>query len=229
MYDDQCLIFDGDDTLWENNTYFERSIEEFIDLIKTEHLGRDEVRGILDDIERANVKIHGYGARSFVHSLHECYERIHQRVAAEEDALAILALGERILSQPMEIIDGVEATLSHLRGRHRLVLLTKGHAEEQQLKVERCGLRHFFDDVIIVPEKDVQTYLDAVGRLGSEKDTTWMIGNSPKSDINPALAAGLGAVYVPHDETWSLEHAPFADGATRLLVVERFADLTDHF
>jgi putative hydrolase of the HAD superfamily len=229
MRDNQCLIIDGDDTLWENNTYFERSIEEYIDLVASEGLRRDEVRDILDDIERANVRIHGYGARSFVRSLHECYERIHRRVAAEDDALAIIALGERILSHPIEIIDGVESTLSYLRPRHRLALLTKGETEEQRLKVDRSGIDHFFEEVIIVAEKDVQTYHDAVDRLGAETKATWMIGNSPKSDINPALAAGLGAVYVPHDETWSLEHEPVPDGDKRVIVVDRFTDLTIHF
>ena len=61
--------------------------------------------------------------------------------------------------------------------------------------------------------------------------TTWMIGNSPKSDINPALAAGLNAVFIPHDFTWVLEHeivdAP--TGSEQLMELGSFTDLLNYF
>jgi putative hydrolase of the HAD superfamily len=109
--------------------------------------------------------------------------------------------------------------------------MTKGHPAEQSGKVERSGLKEYFSTVEIVAEKDESTYRSVIAKYALPADTTWMVGNSPKSDINPALAAGLHAVFVPHGNTWILEHEDLANAAPtqRLLVVERFADLKAHF
>ncbi|MEU3985760.1 HAD family hydrolase [Streptomyces sp. NPDC026672] len=226
---DHCLLIDGDDTLWENNIYFEQAIEEFLDLLRHEVLTRVELRRVLDDIERANCQVHGYGARSFVRSLHDCYEQLHDTKAPDDHGRAIAELGERILRQEPVLIQGVEETLADLRTRHRLILLTKGDHEEQAAKVERSRLGPLFEEIIIVPEKTVETYTTVVRDVRADSAKTWMIGNSPKSDIVPALAAGLGAVYVPHADTWALEHHPFPETADRLLSVLRFTDLVEHF
>ncbi|MET8563548.1 HAD family hydrolase [Streptomyces flaveolus] len=226
---DRCLLIDGDDTLWENNIYFEQAIEEFLDLLRHESLTRAELRHVLDDIERANCKVHGYGAKSFVRSLHDCYERVHDTKAPDDHGQAIAALGERILRQEPVLLPGVEETLAELRTRHRLVLLTKGDHEEQAAKVERSRLGPLFEEIVIVPEKTVETYTMVVENVKTDTAKTWMIGNSPKSDIVPALAAGLGAAYVPHPDTWVLEHHPLPETAERLLSVHRFPDLLEHF
>jgi putative hydrolase of the HAD superfamily len=223
------LILDGDDTLWENNVYFERAIEEFIDFLDHSSLSRAEVRAALDEIERANVASHGYGARSFARSLRDLFERLGERQRHEAELATVVELGERILRQPIELIDGVEETLAFLRERHRLLLLTKGHAEEQRLKLDRSGLEPYFERTVIVAEKDVSTYRDLVAELGLVPSRTWMVGNSPRSDINPALAAGLNAVFVPHEQTWRLEQQEISDVHGRLLIVERFRDLRRHF
>jgi putative hydrolase of the HAD superfamily len=97
--------------------------------------------------------------------------------------------------------------------------------------VERSGLREYFSAVEIVAEKDASTYRSAMAKYALAADTTWMVGNSPKSDINPALAAGLNAIFIPHGNTWILEHeeVAMAPAAQRLLVVERFVGLAKHF
>ena len=225
------LIFDGDDTLWENNVYFERAIDDFVAYLDHSTLSPGEVRAALDEIERANVQVHGYGAAMFGRSLRECYERLHQRHLDETELAAVMGFAERILSQPMELIAGVEETLTALATRHDLTLLTKGRAEEQRLKIERSGLTGLFAHAIVVPEKDAAVYRTVVADLGARPETTWMIGNSPRSDINPALVAGLNAVFIPHDQTWRLEHQDLAPATrpSQLLVLDRFADLQDHF
>ena len=117
----------------------------------------------------------------------------------------VLSLGERILEQPVELIAGVEETLAYLRERHQLTLFTKGHPDEQRMKVDRSGLGGYFQHTAVVKEKDRAAYAGIVEEQGLDKAATWMIGNSPKSDINPALEAGLNAVLVPHEHTWVLE------------------------
>ena len=111
------------------------------------------------------------------------------------------------------------------------MLLTKGAPAEQAGKVERSGLKDYFSVIEIVAEKDVATYRTIIAKYDLSDDSTWMIGNSPKSDINPALAAGLNAVFVPHDQTWILEHEEVAEAQSpnRLLIVETFAGLREHF
>src|SRR3954452_8660196 len=227
----QHLIFDADDTLWENNIHFERAIEDFLDFLAHSTMTRQEARAVLDEIELGNFRVHGYGSAAFTRNLQLCYERLAERDISEDDLATVMAFGERILVQPMELIDGVEETLARLVGRHDLTLLTKGHPEEQQLKIDRSGLNDYFRHAEVVPEKEPATYAALVKRLDLNPARTWMIGNSPKSDMNAALAAGLNAVFIPHHATWRLEHQEIrsSDGPGQLLTLERFRDLENHF
>ena len=229
--DSQHLVFDADDTLWENNVHFERAVEAFLDFLAHSTLSRADARAVLHEIEVANFGAGGYGAAAFARNLRQCYERLAERAIGDDDLATVTAFGERVLAQPLELIDGVAVTLGALGERHDLILMTKGRPEEQQPKVDRSGLRGYFRHVAIVPDKDVATYRALVADLALDPSRTWVIGNSPRSDINPALAAGLNAVHVPHPATWGAE-AQAIDrslGPSRLLVLGRFAELGDHF
>jgi putative hydrolase of the HAD superfamily len=225
----QHLIIDADDTLWENNIYFERAFEEFADYLGHSSMMPQEVRDVLDEIEAANAKIHGYGSLNFARNLRETYERLAEREVSEEDRETVMSFAARILQCPMQVIDGVADTLEYLSMRHDLTLFTKGHPEEQKLKIDRSGLGIFFGHTAIVKEKDAPAYSLLVEQRRMDPQATWMIGNSPKSDVNPALEAGLNAVFVPHVHTWVLEKQEIRPGAGRLLVLDRFADLREHF
>jgi len=225
----QFLIIDADDTLWENNIYFERAFEEFVAFLDHSSLTPREVRDVLDEIETANARIHGYGSLKFGRNLRQTYERLAERDLREEDLKIVMGFAERILECPMEVIEGVPETLQYLAERHDLTLFTKGHPEEQKLKIDRSGLGVFFGHTAIAGEKDAGAYRELVGARGMDPERTWMIGNSPKSDINPALAAGLSAVFVPHANTWVLEKEDIRPGNGRLLVLDRFTDLRRHF
>ena len=226
----QFLIIDADDTLWENNIYFERAFEEFVSFLDHSRLTPKEVRGVLDAIEATNNRIHGYGTHNFARNLHQTYERLCERAISEEDVRTVIGFAERILECPMEVIDGVAGTLEYLSARHELTLFTKGHPEEQKLKIDRSGLARHFGHTAIVKEKDEAAYRQLVAERGMDPSRTWMIGNSPKSDINPALEAGLNAVFVPHAHTWVLERQEIRPPAAgRLLQLERFEGLRNHF
>jgi len=225
----QFLIIDADDTLWENNIYFERAFDEFVEFLDHSTLTPTEVRGVLDAIEEVNARIHGYGTLNFGRNLRHTYERLAEREVRPEDLETVMGFAERILDCPMETIAGVPETLAYLAARHDLTLFTKGHPDEQKLKIDRSGLGEYFQHTAIVKEKDRDAYHRLVTERGMEPARTWMIGNSPKSDINPALAAGLNAVFVPHAHTWVLEKQEIAEADGRLLVVDRFEDLQQHF
>ncbi len=224
------LLVDADDTLWENNIYFERAFDDFAAFLDHSALTPAQVREVLNEIELVNARIHGYGARNFGLNLQQAYRHLAEREIREDDLGHVMSLAERILEQPLELLPGVKETLEYLAGRHDLTLFTKGHPEEQRMKVDRSGLAGYFAHTAIVKEKDAHAYRRLVEERGLRPQQTWMIGNSPKSDINPALEAGLNAVLVPHPRTWVLERAEVRNGAAgRLLKVERFSDLRRHF
>jgi putative hydrolase of the HAD superfamily len=228
---EQHLLIDADDTLWENNIYFERAIANFISFLNHHEYSAAQVREVLNDVERDCIIRHGYGLHSFAHALVDTFERLAVEPLTPALHETISGFAHAIAEHPVEIISGVPETLAYLANRHNLILMTKGAIAEQTGKIERSGLKHFFSSVEIVAEKDVSTYQEIVSKYDLPSETSWMIGNSPKSDINPALLAGINAVFVPHGNTWVLEHEEVAPATppSRLLVVERFAELQRHF
>lgn len=225
----QVLIFDADDTLWENNVLFERVIADFLDWLEHPTFDRVEIRAILDDIEAANAVSHGYGSKVFLRSLAECLERLHGRPATARERRRIDELAVTLIERRVELVPGVAETLTDLGTRHELLLLTKGDQDEQQRKLDASQLAHHFSGIHIVPEKGVDAYLRLVQRRDLTPMTTWMIGNSPKSDILPARQAGMNAVFIPHDHTWVLEQSELDPGDERVLRLGAFPELLDHF
>lgn len=225
----QTLIFDADDTLWENNVVFERVIDDFLGWLAHPTLDRAELRTILDDIERANCAVHGYGSTVFLRSLHDCLERLRERPATAAEQQQILELADALVNHEVELIPGVAETLDELAARHHLLLLTKGDNEEQQRKIDASGLEDHFTSVYIVREKHAGTYLELVEEHSLRPEHAWMIGNSPKSDILPARRAGLNAVFIPNKSTWVLEHDVVDPADDRVLHLSRFPDLLAHF
>jgi putative hydrolase of the HAD superfamily len=227
----QTLLIDADDTLWENNIYFERAIANFISFLNHREYSPTQVRAVIDDVERDCIISHGYGLHSFAHALAKTFERLSVEPITPSLQDSITAITRTIAEHPIEIREGVPETLDYLAGRHHLILMTKGAPAEQSGKVERSGLKKYFSKIEIVAEKDPLTYRSVVAKHNLSEEVTWMVGNSPKSDINPALAAGLNAVLVPHDHTWVLEHEEVVPAVAprKLMVVETFAGLKEHF
>lgn len=227
LLDAQTLLLDADDTLWENNVYYEQSFDEFVDFLAHEHLSAAEIRQVLDRFEMAN----GFGARAFARSLSDTFSEI----TGTGDASTLREVerfGLRILEIDIEIMAGVVETLLALRPHHDLFLFTKGDLEEQQLKIQRSGIGHHFDAHIVAADKKPDTYADIVDSFGLDPESTWMVGNSTKSDIQPALEAGLHAVFIPHPMTWHLEHVDIEHHPAwrgRFEEIARFADLTTLF
>ena len=229
--DSQTLLIDADDTLWENNIYFERAIADFISFLNHQEHSPAEVRKILNDVERDSVVSHGYGLRSFTHSLVTTFERLSVEPLTPALHETIHGFARTIAEQPVQLLPRVAETLQYLSEQHELILVTKGDFTEQSSKVNRSGLKEYFSGIEIVSEKDARQYRHVVTRHDLAAERTWMVGNSPKSDINPALAAGLNAVFVPHDDTWVLEHEELASAEppSRLLVLNSFAELIKRF
>ena len=227
----QTLLIDADDTLWENNVYFERAIAAFISYLDHHEHSPAEVRLALNEVERETILTHGYGLPSFTRSLLACFERLSPAPMSEEKTERILGFARSIAEQEIELLPGVAETLVELSERHRLILMTKGNHAEQADKLSRSGLASYFSSVEIAAEKDPATYRDVLRRYELAPQSSWMIGNSPKSDINPALAAGLNAVFLFHKDTWILEHATLdaAPAGQILIELDSFAKLCTIF
>jgi putative hydrolase of the HAD superfamily len=228
----QSLLIDLDDTLCENNIYFERAIAQFISFLNHKEMSLEQVREVINHTERESILTHGYGLHSFAHSLVRTFEKLSVEPITPALHETIHGFAHQIADHPLEIIANVPETLAYLADRHHLILMTKGSVTEQSAKVESSGLKEYFVAVEIVAEKNPAAYRSIVEKYALLPEITWMIGNSPRSDINPALAAGLHAVFVPHDNTWILEHeelAPVPTPAQKLLQVSHFGELQRHF
>jgi putative hydrolase of the HAD superfamily len=227
----QTLLIDADDTLWENNIYFERAIAAFIGFLNHQEYSPAAVRSTLNAVERETILAHGYGLTSFTRSLVDCFERLSPAAVTEDNRERVRGFARSISEQEIELLPMVAETLADLATRHRLILMTKGNEAEQADKLARSGLSELFSSVEIVPEKDPATYRRVIARHELTPHSSWMIGNSPKSDINPALAAGLHAVFLFHKDTWVLEHAevsPAPEGQ-HLIELDSFARLREIF
>jgi len=221
------LLFDADDTLWENITVFYGINERYAQWIAPDQdaawIGLE-----LDEIQKSFVCTHGYGRDTFEQSLIEGVRRFADREPTDDDLSHITELVRPLQWEELVTYDGVKDTLATLKESHRLLLVTKGNHQEQSAKVERTGVGKYFEALEILVEKTPEEYARIVAQYGLDPDDSWMIGNSPRSDILPALEAGLGAIHIPHAETWSLELADLPDHP-RLFQRERFTDLIELF
>ena len=223
------VLIDADDTLWENNIYYERCLADFAALMAEQGLDPDEAQRTMEAVEQERIPEVGYAPREFARSLVITYERLCRRHGRPIDAAvaeAVRETGMTVVDYPMVLLDGVEKTLAELSRRYRLLLLTKGDQTVQRNKLLRSGLDRFFEGVHVVAEKDADVFRCLIRRYGLQPERTWMVGNSPRSDINPAREAGIGAIYVPHPNTWNLEIEAVAD-AEGVPVLESFSGLPE--
>ncbi len=224
---ERTFLVDADDTLWENNIFYLRCLARFQDLMERLGYDRDLTARTLDVCEQETISTHGYGPPGYVAALERTYTRLLQRdgKAVQAESLRMIGqLAQIVLQPPIILLTDVEATLSILKPTTRLILVTKGDESTQRDKVARSGLAAYFDAQYIVAEKDANTYRYIATEQHLDPRCTWMVGNSPRSDINPAIEAGLGAILIPHNHTWHAE----IESITRpdqVITLQRFADL----
>lgn len=209
MFD--LIAFDGDDTLWHNESLYAMGRERFRGLIaRYRHV--DKLEESIDRVEIRNLSYYGYGAMSFVLSLIETAIELTGGEISGDDIKLLLDLGKEMLAAEVVLFEGVVDTLAHLSRQKILMLITKGDLQHQQNKLMRSGIREYFQHVEIVSDKTPHVYTSILDRVGVPAERFLMIGNSLRSDILPVLELGGWAVYVPHDLTWSHESVTPPDG-----------------
>lgn len=199
--------FDGDDTLWHNETRFNITQGEFRDLIRR-HVPDADVEGQLAAVEMKNLAVYGYGVKSFTLSMLETAIQLTEGRIPARDLDVILGWGKRMLNEPTELLDDVEPVLRALSSKHELLLITKGDLFDQEGKFARSGLADLFSGVEILSEKDAGAYRRILSRRGIQPQEFVMVGNSLRSDIGPVVELGARAVHVPYHVTWHHEQVP---------------------
>jgi putative hydrolase of the HAD superfamily len=198
--------FDADDTLWQNEAFFRLTQDRFQRLL-ADHAGPDHLSERLEAAERRNIGHYGFGVKGFTLSMIEtAIEVTDGRVPASVISELITA-GREMLEHPIELLPQARATVTALAAGYRVILITKGDLLDQERKLAQSGLGDLFDGVEIVSHKTAEAYRDIFARHGTGADQALMVGNSLKSDVIPALAAGSWGVHVPHGLTWALEAA----------------------
>jgi putative hydrolase of the HAD superfamily len=217
------LIIDCDDTLWENNRYFLEAHGRFVELMAGLGYDREDANSLLLRLEMENVPRYGYGAMSQAMSMVDVY-RILEPEPSDDVLDSIREIGEDVFNHPVRLLPGVEETLPKLHGRYRLAMYTKGNPDEQMGKIMKSPVKDYFQHVKVVPEKDPDTFREMLGEFGMEPSETWMIGDSPRSDVLPAVSVGVKAVYIPFSMTWTLEHTELPE-SEHIITIEAFDDL----
>lgn len=197
---------DADDTLWHNETIFRLTQDRFVALL-ADHADRPTLEARMAETEKRNLRLYGYGIKGFTLSMIETAMELTGGEAPAAVVREILAAGREMLAHPVETLPGVDEALAELSESYRLVLITKGDLLDQERKLAASGLGDLFAAIEIVSEKDPGTYGRVFTRHGAGPDQAVMAGNSMKSDVLPALAAGSWAVHIPYFITWAHEVA----------------------
>jgi len=200
----KVIAFDADDTLWVNEPYFRQTEEQFYTLLggfSSQH----ELERELLKTEIENLALYGYGIKGFMLSMIETALRVTNNTISVDVVGKILDLGKQMLDQPIELLDGVEDVLLTLKDKYRLVVATKGDLLDQERKLKKSGISHYFHHIEIMSEKDDANYLKLIKHLDIKPEELMMVGNSLKSDILPVLNVGGYGVHVPYHITWAHE------------------------
>ncbi len=200
----KVLAFDGDDTLWHNETHFQLTQTEFRELLQR-HVPDADIDARLFSTEMANLSLYGYGIKSFTLSMIETAIAVTEGKIPASDLEVILGWGKRMLREPTELLDGVTETLLEMAARYKLLLITKGDLFDQESKLARSGLAELFSGVEILSDKNQHSYEVVLARRGITPGEFVMVGNSLRSDVVPVLQLGGTAVHIPYHLTWSHE------------------------
>ncbi|MCZ4224945.1 HAD family hydrolase [Pedobacter rhodius] len=199
------IAFDADDTLWVNEPYFRETEEQFAGLLE-DFLPHHSIVAELYKTEIANLPLYGYGIKGFMLSMIETILKITEGKANPEMINKAIQLGQEMLNKPIELLDGVEEVLKALNGKYKLVVATKGDLLDQQRKLTKSGLDHYFHHIEIMSDKQEKDYQKLLKHLDCKPEEFLMLGNSLKSDVLPVLAIGGHAVHIPYHTTWVHEH-----------------------
>ncbi len=216
--------FDADDTLWVNETYFRETEEKFASLLDGFET-KNKIDQELFKMEIKNLELYGYGIKGFMLSMIEAALELSNNTVSQATLTEILGLGKRMISHPVELLDGVVEVLEKLNGKYRLIVMTKGDLLDQERKIERSGLSKYFHHVEVLSDKKEGNYLNLLENLEVDAKEFLMIGNSLKSDVLPLINIGAQAVHIPFHTTWQHEEVTVKEKEIKYLKINKLTDI----
>ena len=220
----KVIAFDADDTLFVNEPYFQETEQKFCALM-SDYLSQQGLSQELFRVEIENLDLYGYGIKGYTLSMIEAAMKISNKTISMDIVEKIIDYGKELLQKPIELLDGVEETLAALQGKYKLIVATKGDLKDQQSKLHRSGLGHYFHHIEVMADKQELNYQKLLKRLEVAPDEFFMIGNSLKSDVLPVLAIGGYAVHVPYHTTWAHERVDHKVEHPRFKTLEKIVDV----
>ena len=215
----RLIGFDGDDTLWHSEGYYQSTHAEFERLLGNYvDLADARVHEKLLETEKRNLRLFGYGAKGMTLSMIETAIEITGERIAASDLHRLLTLGKQVLQHPVELLPGIREAVAAVARDYRIVLITKGDLFHQEAKVARSGLADIFHRIEIVSEKDLPTYRRVLNEFDLAPEQFAMVGNSLRSDIEPVVRLGGWGVYMPYHVTWAHERETDFDHNDRRVV-----------
>jgi len=206
----KVIAFDADDTLWINETYFREAEDAFAALLSP-YETKNKITQELFKTEIKNLSIYGYGIKGFVLSMLECALVLSNYQLPPETLGEIIAIGKEMLEKPIQLLDGVEEVLESLQGKYKLIVATKGDLLDQERKLEKSNLLHYFHHIEVMSDKKEKDYVKLVKHLDIVPAQLLMIGNSLKSDVLPLLGIGAKAIHIPFHTTWVHEEVSLVE------------------
>ncbi len=223
----EVVLIDADDTLWENYFYFEKARETFLNFMEKQGFDRNEVNHYLNHFDTKRLEDIGFGSNGFKKAMeftiNHFYRMANKKLSEVEEKL-LEKIKDFIYNQPSIPYSGVKETLEYLKKRYKLILLTKGEEQEQLKKVKRSGLSQYFNATIVLNDKTEKHYRDLTVSLKLNPEKTVMIGNSPKSDINPAVKAGMYGILIKREKQWAYEEEELIK-SDRIIIINTFKEL----
>lgn len=225
--DIQVIGFDADDTLWVNETYFRNAEERFAELLE-HYETKNKIDQELFKMEIKNLELYGYGIKGFMLSMIEAALELSNNEVSQATLSKILDLGKKMILHPVVLLDGVVEVLEKLKGKYRLIVLTKGDLLDQERKLERSNLSEYFHHVEVLSDKKEKNYQDLLDHLEIDVKHFLMIGNSLKSDVLPLVNIGAKAFHVPFHTTWQHEEAEEPKEKKGYITVSKLMDVLDY-
>ncbi len=223
----ETVLIDADDTLWENYFYFEKARETFLNFMEKQGFERGKVNYYLNHFDTKRLEDIGFGSNGFKKAMEFTLTHFYKEknmVITEKERELLENIKTFIYNQPSIPYPGVKETLEYIKRRYKLILVTKGEEEEQLKKVKRSGLSQYFNASIVLNDKKEQHYKDLIISLKLNPEKTVMVGNSPKSDINPAVKTGMYGILIKREKQWSYEEEELID-SDKIIIIHSFKEL----
>lgn len=198
------IAFDADDTLWENERYYTESQKKLGEILSP-YLDGADIGRILYETEKENIPYFGYGIKSFGLSMIETAIRHSNHQITSHEICRILDLLKDMIDTPPEVLPGVKGVLESLKDTYQMMIITKGDLLDQERKLSRSNLTHYFERMEVVSEKNEITYQNLLHHHQISPQNFMMIGNSLKSDVLPVVAIGGIGVHIVEANTWEHE------------------------